>query len=494
MDQPEAEHIAEAMDNADGVVPNVNTAEFKEEYQNVLRLSKKLAESIDFLSKAADANDEMSNEVRDFCLESGIPTTFTKERLLFKKSVMNRIEEQMFTNPCKDPIPGGPDASMLNIVNVANLQQFEHAIEYGPVGKYLVAGWTEEDGEEEGESEAYIEARFIEKLRTATNPLDLVSREYFTIHTPIDLFIAMVKAQFKIRWNTKDGQYIPVDYFTIPEDFQKHRLYNAWLQTKLYESRTLIESRDGDFSDFAVPIFKRVKTNKGRSAKSSQRKNRGYSATQYAWKTAQGIADDFPISWLPPKLKTTVKKHCAEHSSMDYALLRGLNGEEEGDGSEAASEHGSDSEESFGVYMLIIENITSPNKCQIYFSHFESDIEAATKLHEQAISRIAVSICSTENFNYNPELRVIDVLLLLNLIHKHSVACFQVADGLPEDGDAVGIVLSAAVNETILPLNREEEMFLWGAPILPRFGLNSKLELEDLRREYQPTDFPGSER
>ena len=56
------------------------------------------------------------------------------------------------------------------------------------------------------------------------------------------------------------------------------------------------------------------------------------------------------------------------------------------------------------------------------------------------------------------------------------------------------IVLEAAVSESTLKLSRDEEMFMWGAAIQPKFGLNSKLDIVDLKREYAPSEFPGSER
>ena len=66
---------------------------------------------------------------------------------------------------------------------------------------------------------------------------------------------------------------------------------------------------------------------------------------------------------------------------------------------------------------------------------------------------------------------------------------FRVASGFSEDKDCVAIVLQAAVSETSLKLNNEEELFLWGAAIRPKFGLNSKLDLEDLRARMRKGDY-----
>ena len=55
-------------------------------------------------------------------------------------------------------------------------------------------------------------------------------------------------------------------------------------------------------------------------------------------------------------------------------------------------------------------------------------------------------------------------------------------------------VLEAAVSESMLKLSKTEELFMWGAATQPKFGLNSKLDIADMRREYAPTEFPGSER
>merc|ERR1712178_191214 len=133
-------------------------------------------------------------------------------------------------------------------------------------------------------------------------------------------------------------------------------------------------------------------------------------------------------------------------------------------------------------------------KCQIFFNYFESNVENSIKNHEQNISNIAVQICDTENFVYRPDWKTIDILLLLNLLNKREVVCFQIAGNLEEDKESVAIVLEAAVSETTLKLSRDEELFMWGPAIQPKYGLNSKLDIIDLRQEYAPSEFPGSER
>merc|ERR1712066_838688 len=124
-------------------IKNVDTAEFNKEYNNILAASQRISESIDAL-----ANVEVSDEVREFCLQQGIPIEFVRERLLFKKSVLNKIEKNMFTNPLKDAIPGGPAANTLDITNVKSVKQFERTIEYAPISRYFAS-----DDEESEDSE-----------------------------------------------------------------------------------------------------------------------------------------------------------------------------------------------------------------------------------------------------------------------------------------------------------------------------------------------------
>jgi len=324
--------------------------------------------------------------------------------------------------------------------------------------------------------------------------MQIILTDYFALHTPVDLFIQLIKAQYKIRWNTSDGQYVPFNFFDLPEEFQKHRLYNCWLQTKLYESRTLIEMREGDFSDFLIPTFCRVKVLKGKRAKSSRRRNRSYQPSNYMWKSDSGATEEFPVKWLPPKLKTVVKKHCAEYSSMDYSLLRHLDERGFSDEDEDDQPDDDEDDENFGVYLLILENENCPQKCQLYFGWYEQNVEMAIKEHEKNISEIAVQMCSTENFRYNSEWKTIDILLLLSLLHKREMVCFRVANGFSVDRDVVGIVLRAAKSETLLDIGKNDSIHLWGPPVQPKYGVNSRLELEELKRSYRPTSFPGSQR
>ena len=100
MDIPESEHIRQSKDSSHSFPnsnPPIKPEQLKAEYDNVLRLSRKLSNAIDILSSTKDENAEKSEtDLRNFCLETGIPTAFTKERLLFKKSLLNKIEDNMF--------------------------------------------------------------------------------------------------------------------------------------------------------------------------------------------------------------------------------------------------------------------------------------------------------------------------------------------------------------------------------------------------------------
>merc|ERR1712178_16479 len=421
MDIPESEQL-EILKTIPKTEASIDPVELSRNYSNILEASQRISESIEAISK-----NTVSEEIRQFCMENGIPVEFAKEKLLFKKSVMNRIERNMFTNPLKDAIPGGPDANTLDIQNVKSIGQFERTVEYSPISKYLSS-----ENEDEEDSEEYLQARFLEKLRVLKNPLEIITEENFLTSTPIDLFISMVKSVHKIKWNTDDGQYLPFNFFTLPEVFQKHRLYNACLQIKLYESRSLVEIRDGDFSDFTVSKFSRVKINKGKRAKSAARRNKKYEPVKHCWRNleSQEMLEDFPAKWIPAKLKTVVRKHCAEHSAVEYGMLKDLT---DTLGSDSGKDETEENEDQFGVYMLILENDDTEMKCQIFFNYFESNVENSIKYHEQNISNIAVQICDTENFVYRPDWKTIDILLLLNLLNKQEVVCFQIAGNLEED-------------------------------------------------------------
>ena len=71
--------------------------------------------------------------------------------------------------------------------------------------------------------------------------------------------------------------------------------------------------------------------------------------------------------------------------------------------------------------------------------YFEGTPENAIKTHEHSISNIAVQMCSTENFVYNPQWKTVDILLLLNLLQKREIVCFQIAGGLEDDREGVAI-------------------------------------------------------
>lgn len=527
MDVPESEHILETVDhtsNHPSNIPPIKPEQLKSEYDNVLRLSRKLANAIDILSSTSD---DSNSALRQFCLETGIPTAFTKERLLFKKSLLNKIEDQMFLPSSSNVKPGGPGTNILDVRNVGNIKDIEQVIEYGGIWKYLR---IEEDEEEDNKS--YLEARFVEEFKKLASPLQIISSKFFKQNTPIDLFISLVKSQFKIKWNTEDGQYDPsLNFFTtVDEKFQKHRLYNAWLQTKLFENRTKIEALNGDLSKFkdssVIPRFLRKKVFQGKKARSKRKRNKTYEPDSFAWKNFDGgnheIFEDFPINWLPPKLKTVVKKHTADHvrsgpiggSDVDSDEDEG-NGSIDGDanknpnqnppivitGTEADPDNDedlSDTEQdeeatSSGVYMLVLQNEDSPKKCQIYFNYFTNNLNRAMKRHERNISKIAVNLCKIENFNYDNSLRTIDILLLLNILLNKNIVCFEIARNLEEVGDAVAIVLDVTSKETTLQV-KPEEIVLWGVPTSPGEGLNSKIELTDLRNRFTPSEFPGSDR
>merc|ERR1712066_113559 len=140
MDTPETDQITKTIAESEQMIPSMslapNAEELKSEYQDILRLSKKLADSIDYISKAG-GDGENNEQVRDFCLDAGIPADFSKERLLFKKSVLNRIQESMFANP--DIMPGGPAATTLDVSNISSIKQLEQVIEYAPLTKYLLS-------------------------------------------------------------------------------------------------------------------------------------------------------------------------------------------------------------------------------------------------------------------------------------------------------------------------------------------------------------------
>ena len=90
---------------------------------------------------------------------------------------------------------------------------------------------------------------------------------------------------------------------------------------------------------------------------------------QHSWKNLETneLQDEFPVKWVPAKLRTVVRKHCAEHASMDYAMLRNLTGEDEQDSDSGKDERiDEDADAQFGVYMLILESEESEQKCQIY--------------------------------------------------------------------------------------------------------------------------------
>ena len=114
----------------------------------------------------------------------------------------------------------------------------------------------------------------------------------------------------------------------------------------------MIELRDGDFSDFLIPIFQRFKRFDGKKAKAMKKLNKRYAPPEYVWTDESGTHEDFPVKWLPPKLKTMVKKYCAEHSSKP-------------DDDNSSEDSGSEMNDA-GVFLLILENENSPNKCQVY--------------------------------------------------------------------------------------------------------------------------------
>ena len=94
-----------------------------------------------------------------------------------------------------------------------------------------------------------------------------------------------------------------------------------------------------------------------------------------------------------------------------------MNGDEknEDDGSDSGKDAESEEgEDNFGVYMLILENDSTPQKCQTFFGYYEQSIENALKQHEKGVSDISVQMCSTENFRYHPEWKTIDLLLQKN--------------------------------------------------------------------------------
>jgi len=206
MDIPESEQH-EILKNMPKTEANIDPIELNKEYQNILAASQRISESIDAISKVSD-DGTVSEEVKEFCMQNGIPIEFVRERLLFKKSVMNKIEKNMFTNPLKDAIPGGPGSNTLDIKNVKSIKQFEHTIEYSPISKYFAS-----EDESEEDSDEYLEARFLEKIRTLKNPLEIISSTYFSLSTPIDLFISIIKSLHNIKWNTEDGQYLPFNFF-----------------------------------------------------------------------------------------------------------------------------------------------------------------------------------------------------------------------------------------------------------------------------------------
>ena len=107
MDIPELEQH-EILKNMPKTEANINPTELNKEYKNILAASQRISESIDAISKISD-DGTVSKEVKEFCMQNGIPIEFVRERLLFKKSVMNKIEKNMFTNPLKDAIQRNGD-------------------------------------------------------------------------------------------------------------------------------------------------------------------------------------------------------------------------------------------------------------------------------------------------------------------------------------------------------------------------------------------------
>jgi len=277
----------------------------------------------------------------------------------------------------------------------------------------------------------------------------------------------------------------------------------------------MIEGLNGDLSKFrdAIPKFIRKKTFQGKKARSKRRRNATYVPSSYAWRSFDGSDEHegFPVDWLPPKLKTVGKKHTADHVKSGPVLSDDEDDEGNGsiDGDQDTSKNpniviedtdaNSDSEEdelaatNSGVYMLIVKNESSPNGCQIFFNYFTGSLERSIKKHERNVSRIAVNLCKTDNFHYDPSLKTVDILLLLNILLDKEIVCFEIARGCEEVGDAVAILLEITSKETTMEI-QPEEMKLWGVSTSPCYGLNSKIDLADLRNRFTPSEFPGSER
>ena len=116
-----------------------------------------------------------------------------------------------------------------------------------------------------------------------------------------------------------------------------------------------------------------MKITKGKRAKSAARRNKKYEPVRHSWKNLESdeILEDFPVKWIPGKLKTVVRKHCAEHASMDYNMLKSLteDSEDEDSGKEEGEEGLGSGEDMFGVYMLVLENEECGQKCQVYFNY-----------------------------------------------------------------------------------------------------------------------------
>ena len=145
---------------------------------------------------------------------------------------------------------------------------------------------------------------------------------------------------------------------------------------------------------------------KGKRAKSAARRNKKYEPVRHSWKNLESdeILEDFPVKWIPGKLKTVVRKHCAEHASMDYNMLKSLT-EDSGDedsGKEEGEEEGLGSDENmFGVYMLILENEECGQKCQVYFNYCSF---GSTKIGQKLLKTTFSSVFHTRKTTIKPHL------------------------------------------------------------------------------------------